>query len=177
MGAAAPSPHPGRMDTFLGSIRPDTPDDCDGTRGRRTGAVWVAGTGAFLLLAAAAAGELASFDVGRVSARSLLAVAYLVTFGSLVGFSAYVWLLGVSTPARVATYAYVNPVVAVLLGWALAGEAITPRMLVASAVIIGAVAVITTAGDPAAPAAESGEFAVRRADTRPADHHDVTDAA
>jgi drug/metabolite transporter (DMT)-like permease len=68
-----------------------------------------------------------------------------VVFGSIVAFTAYVWLLRESTPARVSTYAYVNPVVAVALGAALAGEALTPRMLVAAAVIVGGVALITLA--------------------------------
>jgi drug/metabolite transporter (DMT)-like permease len=67
-----------------------------------------------------------------------------MVFGSLVAFSAYVWLLAVSTPARVGTYTYVNPVVALALGWWLADEALTTRSLVASAVILGAVVIITT---------------------------------
>ena len=81
----------------------------------------------------------------RVSLRSALGLLYLVVFGSIVAFSAYIWLLRVSTPARVSTYAYVNPVVAVLLGWALAGEALTVRMVVAAAVIVSGVALITLA--------------------------------
>ena len=68
-----------------------------------------------------------------------------MAFGSIVAFTAYVWLLRESTPARVSTYAYVNPVVAVVLGAALAGEALTARMLVAAAVIVGGVALITLA--------------------------------
>jgi drug/metabolite transporter (DMT)-like permease len=87
----------------------------------------------------------------------VLALVYLVVFGSLVGFSAYVWLLGVSTPARVSTYAYVNPVVAVMLGWAVLDEPLTPRVLAAAAVIILAVAVITTGKRPEVPPAETGE--------------------
>ncbi len=68
-----------------------------------------------------------------------------MVFGSIVAFTSYVWLLRVSTPARVSTYAYVNPIVAVLLGWAFAGEALTPRMMVAAAVIVSGVALITLA--------------------------------
>ena len=83
-------------------------------------------------------------DLAAATPRSLLALGYLVVFGSLVGFTAYIWLLRVSTPALVATYAYVNPVVAVLLGWAFAGEPLTARTLVAAAVIVGAVVLITT---------------------------------
>jgi drug/metabolite transporter (DMT)-like permease len=63
-------------------------------------------------------------------------------FGSLLGFSAYVWLLKVTTPARASTYAFVNPVIAVLLGWALAGEALTPRVAVAGGIIVAAVCLI-----------------------------------
>ena len=66
-------------------------------------------------------------------------------FGSLIAFSAYVWLLRASTPTRVSTYAYVNPVVAVLLGAAFAGEALTMRMIVAAIVIVSGVALITLA--------------------------------
>src|SRR5690606_33533156 len=99
--------------------------------------------GALLALVGALTGEIGRLDPGAVSARSLLGLLYLIVFGSLVGFTAYIWLLGVSTPARVSTYAYVNPVVAVLLGWALASEPLTPRMMVAAAIIVCAVAAIT----------------------------------
>ncbi|MCU0620540.1 MAG: EamA family transporter [Gemmatimonadales bacterium] len=84
-------------------------------------------------------------DLGAVSPRSWFALAYLVVFGSLVAFSAFAWLLRVSTPERTATTAYVNPVVAVLLGWLLAGEPLTARTLLAGGIIIAAVAVIVTA--------------------------------
>ncbi len=77
-----------------------------------------------------------------VSLRSLLALGYLIVFGSLLGFSTYTWLLRVAPPARVATYAYVNPVVAMFLGWALAGERLTLRTLAAAAVIIAAVVLV-----------------------------------
>lgn len=97
-------------------------------------------TGGGLLLALGlATGEVPRLLATEVSARSLLAVAYLVVFGSLIGFSAYVWLMRVSSPARVATYAFVNPVVAVALGAAFGGEPLTPRTLLASAVIVAAV--------------------------------------
>jgi drug/metabolite transporter (DMT)-like permease len=80
----------------------------------------------------------------QASPASLLALLYLIVFGSLIGFTAYIWLLRVVPPARVATYAYVNPVVAVFLGWALASEPLTLRMLLAAAVIVAGVAIITT---------------------------------
>jgi drug/metabolite transporter (DMT)-like permease len=107
-----------------------------------TGMQMLAG-GALLLLAGALTGELARLDPGAVSLRSLLALAYLLVFGSIIGYTAYVWLLRVSTPARVSTYAYVNPIVAVLLGWALAGESLTMRMGFAALIIIVGVALIT----------------------------------
>jgi drug/metabolite transporter (DMT)-like permease len=78
----------------------------------------------------------------------VLAFFYLVFFGSIVAFTAYVWLLRVSTPARVSTYAYINPVVAVFLGWGFAGEALTTRMLIAAAVIVSGVALITLVRRP-----------------------------
>jgi drug/metabolite transporter (DMT)-like permease len=101
--------------------------------------------GAALLVLSVVLGEPWAFDFGAVSRRSLLGLGYLVVFGSIVAFSAYIWLLRVSTPTRVSTYAYVNPVIAVLLGWALAGEALTARVAVAAAIIVSGVALITLA--------------------------------
>ena len=101
------------------------------------------GGGGGLLLAALAHGDLAALDLSAVTPRSWGAFAYLVAIGSLVGFPTFVWLIKHSTPARVATYAYVNPIVAVLLGWLLLREPIGPRTLVASAIIVTAVAIIT----------------------------------
>ncbi|MSR36292.1 MAG: hypothetical protein EXR95_06555 [Gemmatimonadetes bacterium] len=100
--------------------------------------------GALLLLLGVLTGELGRFDLAAVSARSLIAVLYLATFGSLIAFSAFVWLMKVTTPARVATYAYVNPVVALLLGWALADEPLTVRTLMAAATILSAVVLVAT---------------------------------
>jgi len=101
--------------------------------------------GVILLVISTIIGEPIRFDMSHVSAKSLAALSYLIAFGSLVAFTAYVWLLKVSTPAKVSTYAYVNPVVALFLGWALAGERLTPRTAVASTIIVAAVALITTA--------------------------------
>ncbi len=101
--------------------------------------------GALLVAFGLITGEGARLALDAVTFRSVLALLYLIVFGSLIGYSAYVFLLKASTPARVSTYAYVNPVVAVLLGWALAGEPLSVRVLMASAVIIGSVVVITTA--------------------------------
>ena len=99
--------------------------------------------GVVLLLLSVLLGEPWGFDLSAVSLRSALGLLYLIVFGSIVAFSAYIWLLRVSTPARVSTYAYVNPVVAVFLGWALAGEALTARIGVAAAIIVSGVALIT----------------------------------
>ncbi|MAQ94386.1 MAG: EamA family transporter [Rhodothermaceae bacterium] len=99
--------------------------------------------GALLLLAGVVLGE--RLVLADVSAKSAGALAYLVFFGAIVGYSAYVWLLKVSTPAKASTYAYVNPIVAVLLGWALADEPLGPRVLSASLAVVAAVALITTA--------------------------------
>jgi drug/metabolite transporter (DMT)-like permease len=99
--------------------------------------------GLVLLILAAATGELSEFAWRRVSARSLVAFAYLVVIGSWIGFSAYIWLLTASTPAKVSSYAYVNPVVAVFLGWAVLGEPVTSRTLWAAAIILAGVVVLT----------------------------------
>jgi drug/metabolite transporter (DMT)-like permease len=107
-----------------------------------TGMQMLAG-GALLLLAGVLTGELRGLDPATFSTRSLLSLLYLIVFGALIGYTAYVWLLRVTSAAVASTYAYVNPVVAVFLGWTLAGEALTPRILAASAVIVGGVALIT----------------------------------
>jgi len=99
--------------------------------------------GIILALGGLAMGEGTSFDAARVSARSLTAFVYLTFIGSLVGFSAYAWLLKATTPARVSTYAYVNPVIAVFLGWVLGGETLTGQMLAAAGVIVLGVVIIT----------------------------------
>jgi drug/metabolite transporter (DMT)-like permease len=101
--------------------------------------------GAMLLVASLVFREPMHFDLANVSARSVAGFIYLTTIGSLVGFTAYIWLLSHQPPSRVSTYAYVNPVVAVFLGWALAGEALSLRSAIAAAIIIGAVVIITTA--------------------------------
>jgi drug/metabolite transporter (DMT)-like permease len=102
--------------------------------------------GGLQILAGTALGELGRVELGAVSTRSLLAVAYLVVFGSLAAFTAYSWLLRNVPTALASTYAYVNPLVAVALGWALLGEQVTVRSLVAGAIILTGVALIITAG-------------------------------
>jgi drug/metabolite transporter (DMT)-like permease len=126
-------------------------------------AMQMIGGGTLLWIAGLLFGEGARLNLSAVSAKSALSLAYLVVFGSLVGFSAYVWLLKVSTPARVSTYAYVNPIVAVLLGAALAGEPVTLRVMLSALVIIGAVALIIAARSRPPLAAVRGE----EPDTRP----------
>ncbi len=106
--------------------------------------------GALLLVAAFIRGEPATFDPTMVTTASLFALLYLVIAGSLIGFSAYLWLLRVEPPARVATYAFVNPVVAVFLGWALAGEPLTLSTVIAASIIVASVALVVR-GQPAPP--------------------------
>jgi len=101
--------------------------------------------GAILLIAGLFAGEFRGLHLGAISLRSWLALAYLMVFGSGIGFSAYIYILQKSTAARVATYAFVNPVVALFLGWFFAGETITLRTVIAAAVILTAVILVITA--------------------------------
>ena len=103
-----------------------------------TGMEQMAG-GLVLLLAGSALGEIGQFDPAGVTTASLLGLAFLVVFGSLAAFTAYVWLLNHVAVTTVATYAYVNPVVAVALGVAFRGETMSVRSLVAAGLIIGAV--------------------------------------
>jgi drug/metabolite transporter (DMT)-like permease len=98
--------------------------------------------GVICLIVAALAGELQGFSVAQVSARAALAWLFLVVFGSLVAFTAYIWLLGVTSIAKVGTYAYVNPIVAVILGWAVLREPITVRTVIAAIVILIGVALV-----------------------------------
>lgn len=112
--------------------------------------------GALLLVAATARGEWQTLDWGAVSLRSLLALGYLIVFGSLIGLTTYIWLLSVRPPSRVSTYSYVNPVVAVFLGWLLADEHFSARMLLAIAVILGSV-VLATQGVAHAKSAGAAE--------------------
>ncbi len=109
-----------------------------------TGGQMLAGA-AILLVMAAVSGEYAGFSIEAVSPESLAAFVYLTVVGSLIAFTAYVWLLKVAPLPLIATYAYVNPIVAVILGAIILQEPITPRTLVAGAVIIFAVALIITA--------------------------------
>ncbi len=99
--------------------------------------------GVVLLLAGFVTGEPARFDLASVTRRSVLALGYLIVFGAWVGYGAYVWLLRNTTPAVVSTYAYVNPGIAVFLGWLLADEPLDGWMLAAMTVTLAGVALIT----------------------------------
>ncbi len=100
---------------------------------------------AILMVVSAVTGEMAAFNPLAVSLKSALSVVYLAIFGSIIAFGAYMWLLSTVPANQVATYAYVNPVVAVLLGGLFADEPLTPQTLIAAAVIVTAVVLITTA--------------------------------
>lgn len=95
-------------------------------------------------------GDFSRHNAAPISLASVAGWLYLVVFGSIVAFTAYVWLLQVSTPTRVSTYAYVNPVIALFLGFAIAGEPLTARMMFAAAVIVSGVVLITLAQKTAA---------------------------
>jgi drug/metabolite transporter (DMT)-like permease len=108
-------------------------------------ALWIAGI---------LSGETRALHLAAISMRSWLALAYLIVFGSMVGFTAYIYILKKSTATRVATYAFVNPVVALFLGWLLLGESITLRTVIAAAVILTAVLLVITAPHRAPARAE-----------------------
>lgn len=108
--------------------------------------------GAILTLFGTLVGDWNRLAWQSISARSVFSLVYLVVFGSIVGFSSYFWLLRNTTPARASTYAFVNPVVAVFLGWAFAGEVITPRTLLATVIIVFAVMLVILRHAPPADA-------------------------
>lgn len=118
--------------------------------------------GVLLSVAAVVTGEL---EEAEWSANSLLALGYLVVFGSLVGFSAYVWLLRAAPTSLVSTYAYVNPIVAVVLAWALLGEEISLQMIVAGAAVVVSVALIV---GMSGTVVEPGRGLLRRRPSAPA---------
>ena len=99
--------------------------------------------GALLLLTAGLTGEWSRLEFARISLASAVGMAYLVVFGSIVAFNAYIWLLKNADPTWVSTYAFVNPIVAVFLGWLILQEPFTTRSLVATVIIVLAVVLIT----------------------------------
>jgi drug/metabolite transporter (DMT)-like permease len=104
-----------------------------------------------LLLAAAGTGEFASFHWSAVSTKSLLGLAYLIIFGSVVAFTAYSWLLQHCSATLVATHTFVNPLVAVVIGWFWASEPLNMRVIVATTIILGSI-ILTQRGDRASEA-------------------------
>lgn len=119
-------------------------------RGARLPASPILGTGMQMLVGALGlfalgtiSGEWSQLDPSSISTRSILGMVYLIVFGSWVGFVSYIWLLRVAPTMLVSTYAYVNPLVAIFMGSLLAGEELTPRVLIATVVILGSVALIT----------------------------------
>ena len=95
-----------------------------------------------LLTTGTLAGEAKDLSLANVTTKSWLALAYLIVFGSIIAFTAYNWLLEHYSPTLVATHTYVNPVVAVLLGWLYGGEALTLKVAIAAALVIGAVVLV-----------------------------------
>jgi drug/metabolite transporter (DMT)-like permease len=108
-----------------------------------SGAQMLAG-GVLLALASTALGEFRRFHLSAVSPAAWLSLLYLIVAGSIVGFTAYVWLMHHESPTKVGTYAYVNPVVAVLLGYLLGGEALGPRTIIGTFFVLVSVLLITT---------------------------------
>ncbi len=104
--------------------------------------------GVALWIASFFSGELTSLHIAVISLRSWLALGYLIVFGSMMGFTAYIYILKKSTATRVGTYAFVNPVVALFLGWLIASEPISLRTVLAAAVILTAVLLVITAPHP-----------------------------
>jgi len=122
--------------------------------------------GVILLILALPTGELAELQWQRVSFQSVSALLYLIVFGSWIGFSAYVWLLKTSKPSHVATYAYVNPVIALFLGNVLLNEPLTARVLIAAAVILAGVVIITMPKNGLASALGNGNLIRRSGETQ-----------
>ncbi len=119
--------------------------------------------GGFLLLASFIFGEGQRFDPAAVSLQSILSLGYLVVFGSIVTFSAFTWLLSHMNPARLGTYAYVNPVVALLIGWGIGSEPMNLRIVATALLVLGSVAIVLrkpkrerVAVSPAAAASATG---------------------
>lgn len=112
----------------------------------RTSAIQMLAGGAVVSVIAWLSGDFGRFDPSMASFKSVFSFAYLILVGSLVGYSSYMYLLGVTSAARASTYAFVNPVVAVLLGAAFASEPLSPRVMGAGAIIVAAVALITLYG-------------------------------
>lgn len=101
-----------------------------------TGGLQLLFGGTLLIVASYVSGEWSAFAFSQVTIRSVLGLAYLIVFGSIISFSAYTWLLTITTATRISTHTFINPIIAVLVGWALGGEALTWEMLIATVLII-----------------------------------------
>ncbi len=123
---------------------------------------------ALLLIAAGVTGEFHAVHWASISLKSVLGLAYLIVFGSVVAFTAYTWLLQRCPPALVATHTYANPVIAVLLGWLLASEQLTMRVALASVAILGAIVLIRRGEKSAAPTISKRTALNAEAELRPA---------
>lgn len=120
-------------------------------------AIQMAAAGSCSLIASLIIGEHHRFSVHYVSTNAWLALGYLITFGSLIGYMSYVWLLNIKPPSLVGTYAYVNPVVAVFLGWLLIGETITWQQVIALTIILSGVILVNLSREKKAPLTEPAE--------------------
>jgi drug/metabolite transporter (DMT)-like permease len=114
--------------------------------------------GVMMLVLSLVSGEWSTFDVRAVSSTSWFALAYLILFGALIAYTCYNWLLQNASPSAVSTYAYVNPAIAVLLGWSIAGESLTGMMLLGAAIIVGSVVLITLENKKKKPVAKESEI-------------------
>jgi len=133
----------------------------------RTAVPLVCGAG-LLLIAAGITGEFQAVHWASISLKSILGLAYLIVFGSVVAFTAYTWLLQRCPPALVATHTYANPVVAVLMGWLLASEQLTMRVAVASVAILGAIVLIRRGERTASSTTSEATALTAESELRPA---------
>jgi len=122
--------------------------------------------GAVLMLASVPKGEWSTFAISDISANSWFGLGYLIVFGSLIGFTAYSWLLKNAQPSMVSTYAYVNPVIAVILGWLIAGETLTGQILLGAGLVVASVVLITMQNSPPETEETEGDLGIPVAPSR-----------
>ncbi|MGB7070113.1 MAG: EamA family transporter [Pyrinomonadaceae bacterium] len=128
-----------------------------------------------LLIVGLVRDELSTFDPSAVSSSSVFAFVYLIIFGSLIGFTAYSWLLKNAQPSMVATYAYVNPVIAVLLGWTIAGESLTGQMIIGTFIVVVSVVLVTANKKVKVP--EEGEIMINESISPAGSHNPLSASA
>jgi drug/metabolite transporter (DMT)-like permease len=107
-----------------------------------TGGLQLLSGGVMLIVVSFLLGEWSDFNLSQVSVRSWSGLAYLVLFGSIITFSAYTWLLTITSATRISTHTFINPIIAVLVGWAIGSEALTWEILIAAVLITGAVWIV-----------------------------------